>query len=134
MKCPNCGAEAADGSSFCTNCGTRFEKAVSPDRNPAAVQQPSYQQPYQQPSNQQPNSSGFPENYKPISMWGYFGYQVLFAIPIVGLIFLLVYSFGGTKNKNVQNFARSYFCFLIIVLIIIVIVAVTGGLTYFLHR
>ena len=67
-----------------------------------------------------------PEEYKPISMWGYFGYEILFAIPIIGFILLLVFSFGGTSNKNLKNFARSYFCFLIIVVILILILIAAG--------
>lgn len=67
-----------------------------------------------------------PEEYKPISMWGYFGYEILFAIPIIGFILLLVFSFGGTRNKNLKNFARSYFCFLIIVVILILILIAAG--------
>ena len=73
------------------------------------------------------NVQNIPDEYKPISMWGYFGYQVLFALPLVGFICLLIFSFGGTRNKNVKNFARSYFCYLIIMIIIIAIVlSVTG--------
>ena len=30
-----------------------------------------------------------PEEYKPITMWGYFGYELLFSIPCVGIIILL---------------------------------------------
>ena len=75
-----------------------------------------------------------PAEYQPISMWGYFGYQILFALPIVGFIMLLVFSFGGTKNHNVKNFARSYFCYLIIMVIIIAIVisvlVANGIITY----
>lgn len=68
-----------------------------------------------------------PEEYKPISMWGYFGYEILFSIPCVGLVMLLIFSFGGTKNKNLKNFARSYFCFLIVSAIIIgILVAALG--------
>ncbi len=68
-----------------------------------------------------------PSEYKPISMWGYFGYQILFALPLIGFIFLLVFSFGGTSNKNLKNFARSYFCYLIIMIIIIaILISVTG--------
>ena len=63
-------------------------------------------------------SDTIPEEYKPISMWGYFGYELLFSIPLVGFILLLVFSFGGARNINLRNFARSYFCFLIIGLII----------------
>ena len=60
----------------------------------------------------------------PISMWGYFGYQLLFAIPCIGFICLIIFSFGGTNNINLRNFARSHFCLLIIALIIGVIIAV----------
>lgn len=65
--------------------------------------------------------------YKPISMWGYFGYQLLFCIPCVGFIFLIVFALGGTANVNLKNFARSYFCMLIIALILMVVLFVLGG-------
>jgi hypothetical protein len=48
------------------------------------------------------NENNIPFEYKPISMWGYFGYQILFSIPIIGFILLLVFSFGGTQNKNLN--------------------------------
>lgn len=67
-----------------------------------------------------------PEEYRPISMWGYFGYQILFAIPLIGWIMLLVFAFGGTKNINLRNFARSYFCMLIIMVLLIIIFAIAG--------
>ena len=73
------------------------------------------------------NLSNIPEEYKPISMWGYFGYEILFSIPCVGFILLLVYAFGGTKNVNLKNFARSYFCFLIIVVVITFILVSVAG-------
>ena len=59
-----------------------------------------------------------PDEYKPISMWGYFGYEILFNLPIIGFIILVVMCFAA-KNRNVKNFARSYFCFLIIVLVLV---------------
>lgn len=67
--------------------------------------------------------------YKPITMWGYFGYEILFSIPCVGLIFLIVFSLGGTKNINLRNFARSYFCYTIILLVVIGIIIACGGFT-----
>ena len=68
-----------------------------------------------------------PEEYQPISMWGYFGYELLFSIPVIGFVFLLIFSLGGTKNKNLKNFARSYFCFVILVLIVILVLVVSGA-------
>ena len=79
-----------------------------------------------------------PEEYKPISMWGYFGYELLFSIPYVGFILLLVFAFGGTKNVNLKNFARSYFCYFIIAaaitVIVITIMIALGGLSTIIER
>ena len=70
------------------------------------------------------DNSNIPEEYRPISMWGYFGYEILFSIPIVGFICLIVFAIGA-KNVNKKNFARSYFCYTIIVcLVAIVILAI----------
>ncbi len=66
-----------------------------------------------------------PEEYKPLGMWSYFLWQILFAIPIVGFILLIIQALAA-KNKNLKNFARSYFCFLIIVIILFVILWATG--------
>ena len=62
-----------------------------------------------------------PKEYQPISMWGYFGYQILFSIPVVGFICLIIFAIGA-KNVNKKNFARSYFCYTIICLVIFAIV------------
>ena len=80
------------------------------------------------------NYNNVPDNYRPISMWGYFGYEILFAIPVVGFIVLLVFALGGTSNINVRNFARSKFCYLIICTIVIGILLMTGVLTGFLQN
>lgn len=71
-------------------------------------------------------NTNIPNEYEPISMWGYFGYELLFSIPCIGIILLLVFSFGGAKNKNLQNFARSYFCFFIVMAIIFAVLMVSG--------
>ena len=68
-----------------------------------------------------------PDKYQPISMWGYFGYELLFMIPVVGFIILLVFAFGGAANVNVRNFARSKFCVFIIYLVIIIVIGLLGG-------
>lgn len=68
-----------------------------------------------------------PEKYRPIGAWSYFWLTILFNIPVVGFVFLIVFSFSG-GNVSRRSFARSYFCFLIIVLIVLGIVIATGGL------
>ena len=76
----------------------------------------------QEPQTFLAQTVNIPNEYKPISMWGYFGYELLFSIPCIGFILLCVFSFGGTQNVNLKNFARSYFCFLIIGLVFIAII------------
>ena len=38
-----------------------------------------------------------PDDYKPISMWGYFWYQILFSIPVIGTIILIFKAIGGVQ-------------------------------------
>ena len=66
-----------------------------------------------------------PEEYRPISMWGYFGYEILFAIPVIGWILIIVFALTA-DNHNLRNFARSQFCLLIIWLVLIGVSAVSG--------
>ncbi len=66
-----------------------------------------------------------PEEYRPISMWGYFGYELLFAIPVIGWILIVVFALTAS-NHNLRNFARSQFCLLIIWLILISVSVISG--------
>lgn len=62
-----------------------------------------------------------PRSFKPISAWGYVGYSLLYALPIVGFIFAIINAIGAT-NRNVRSYARSWFCGLLISLIVLVVV------------
>lgn len=145
MKCPNCGVEVRDDATFCPECGAKIEHNTAAQSN--SQSQPNMSQPNMNQSNMNQSNMGQPymgqqnmgqqyygapmqisAEYTPISMWGYFGYEILFSIPIVGFIFLLIYAFGGTPNKNLKNFARSYFCLVIIVLILVFIIASVVGI------
>ena len=66
-----------------------------------------------------------PYQYKPLSPWAYFGYGLLFSIPVVGFILLIVFSFSN-ENVNRRNYARSYWCALLVVVILIVVIGVLG--------
>ncbi|MCQ2428058.1 MAG: hypothetical protein MJ137_06620 [Clostridia bacterium] len=66
------------------------------------------------------------EQLRPLSPWAYFGLQILFSIPVIGFVFLIVFSISGS-NINRRNFARSYWCVLFIVLVITVVMALLGA-------
>lgn len=130
MICNNCGSEVENGTAFCGKCGAALNGA----ENQTAYQNQNagYQQGNMNQNMGMPTNYGAPVymapvgipnydpsmDYTPISMWGYFGYEILFSIPLVGLIMLLVFSFGGTRRICLRNFARSYFCYLIVVAVI----------------
>ena len=123
MNCPKCGAPAAQGEKFCKNCGSEIPAAPAQPVSYAAPAQtqptytapPVYSAPMQQPS-------GYSPEYKPIGAWGYIGYNILFAIPIIGFILLIVFAVSR-DNINRRNYARS---FLLVMLIAIVLAVVAG--------
>lgn len=103
----------ADENNTNTNEGANVNQTVNTNPNPA----PNYN-----------NAGGYqlPPNMinTPISMWGYFGYSILFSLPLVGFICVIIFSFGGTNNINLRNFARSQFCFFVIGLILTIIIGI----------
>lgn len=96
MYCSHCGAPQEGELHFCTHCGqTLMQNGVPVQPAHTMPAPPVY------PALQ------MPEDHKPISMWGYLGYTLLYSIPLIGTICMLVFSFGGSKNINVRNYARS---------------------------
>lgn len=76
-------------------------------------------------SNQYERSrvNSLPPEYKPLSPWAYFGYNLLFVIPLIGLIFLFVFAFSD-KNINRRNYARSFFCSFLLGIVLAVVLVV----------
>lgn len=68
-----------------------------------------------------------PDVFKPLSPWTYFGLSILFSLPVVGFIFLIIFSVSDA-NINRRNFARSYWCIYVIIAVAAV-VAVASGVT-----
>jgi len=66
--------------------------------------------------------------YHYMGAWKYVLLDILYAIPVIGWIFLLVHAFSHS-NENRLHYARSYFVRLLLVVIIAVILGVTVYLT-----
>ena len=92
MFCKNCGTENIDQAAVCVQCGAPLGQEA-----PAAV----------------PEQPMIPLAYKPLNPWLYFGLSLLFSIPVIGFIFLIIFSLDDS-NFNRRNFARSYWCRLIV--------------------
>lgn len=157
MFCSYCGTPLNGSSQFCPKCGAANKPLTAAPvnntsplvENPTPASAPAFSQ-----ANSTPNySAGYtpappvtpvappppvkpviqnmephiPEEYTPLSPWAYFGLSLLFAIPIIGFIFLIIFSFNGS-NINRRNYARSYWCIYLIVLIIFIILSASGAL------
>ena len=66
------------------------------------------------------------ERFRPMSPWGYFGYSLLFSIPLIGLILLIVFSLNN-ENINRRNYARSFFIGVLIAAVTLLILTLTGA-------
>ena len=141
MKCPSCNLELGENAKFCPICGATVIKPapveITPEpteipveqpifKAPAkpAVEQPVYQAPAQ-PVYQAPAQPAKPEQ-KLMGPWAYIGWQILFSIPLVGFILLIVFSFDNS-NLNRRNFARSYWCGLLVALGLAVVLGILAA-------
>ncbi|MDD2374759.1 MAG: zinc ribbon domain-containing protein [Eubacteriales bacterium] len=135
MICSQCGKNNPDDARFCDGCGSPLQAApvnqgyTAPP--PPPPPQPQYQQTYQQPPQAYQNSGGYTggADNSVLSVGQYIGMIILSAIPLVGLILLLVWAFGSDTNANKKNFARAMLIMMIIgVVLSIIFSAAIGGL------
>ena len=103
MFCKFCGAPLENGALYCTSCGKAAAEPVAAASAPA-----------------------LPQENQPLSPWAYFGLSILFNIPVVGFVFLIVFS-CSRANINRRNFARSYWCIYVLMAVILAIMAICGG-------
>ncbi len=66
-----------------------------------------------------------PYEIQPLSPWTYFGLGILYALPLVGWIFLVIHAIGAS-NINKRNYARSFFCVYALAIVLIIIATVSG--------
>ena len=148
--CTGCGAPVEEGLKFCTGCGTALEAAAPvmaepvPQYTPPAPEPvPQYTAPVQEPAPQYmpptpaaapvyreapPRQSGRAAKapgvnspYQPISTWGFVGILVLFSIPIVGLVFAIVWACGGCRKINKRNLSRAMLILMAIGLVLVLL-------------
>ena len=122
-RAPAVPADAEELGSYPARRLPQRPQSPQPGRSAPPEREPKDWERYQDPAGRTP-ATAVPSEYKPISAWGYVGYNLLFAIPVVGFILLLVFACGGTPNLNLRSYARSFFCALLIVLLIVVVLVI----------
>ena len=76
-----------------------------------------------------PNGERLPEKYRPITAWGYLGYMLVFAIPLVGFIVELVLAFSSGGSIARRNFARAFLLIYLIGFLIGFVVVLSMGIS-----
>lgn len=98
---------------------TAYTQPQSPFVQPIGSQPAMPQMPYGQPYGYVPfNENMLPEDYKPVTVWQYIGYSLLFSLPVIGIIMVLVTAFGSDKSISLRNYAKSYLVSLLIGLVL----------------
>jgi hypothetical protein len=70
-------------------------------------------------------SSNGSSEYRPLSPWAYFGWALLFNIPLIGFVIAVVVAFDHS-NINRRNYARSFFIIYLVYLILWLILSFTN--------
>lgn len=109
MNCPKCGTINDNQAAFCAECGAHLTEETANVQIPVPPIPPIPQPEGLRVPPVPKAKPEIPGEYKPLSPWAYFGWQLLFAIPFVGFVLLIVMSFAP-RNKNLKNFTRSYWC------------------------
>jgi len=124
--CTECGKEIADGVSFCTECG-----AKAPDTPTAKVEavtgnavqtQTQTVKTYQQTTPQQTvvQTPVAEPVSKVVGTGTYFALMLLFALPIIGIISVIILSCKA-KNKNIKNFAKANLIWAIVAFVLMIV-------------
>jgi heme/copper-type cytochrome/quinol oxidase subunit 2 len=67
------------------------------------------------------------ENEKPVSVLNWMMTQLLTAIPVIGLIMLFVWAFGGGAEISKRNWARATLLWAVISIVLFVLLALIVG-------
>jgi hypothetical protein len=71
--------------------------------------------------------NNLPEKYRPLSAWAYFGYSLLYSIPLIGFVFMILFALNSS-NINRRNFTRSFFIVYLLYGILLAVMIMTGAI------
>lgn len=114
--CKNCGRMAHPGEPCCPKCGAAHAEPPYTANAPAGPAAPQYQ-----PAKVDPEIPA-------LSFGSTLGTLIIFAIPLVGFIMMLVWSFADAPDSARQRLARAYLVRTLIVAAIIALLFLLGAL------
>lgn len=152
--CPNCGSELQQGALVCRNCRkrivavpadnakksknehklqdnrTKSKKIVQPDddaivNTPVKEQKTAAKEKQKQVSTQPVTKSGYSDLIPNVSVGNWMVSIILTCIPIVGLVFIIVFAFG--KNKIKANYFKANLILRVILWVAVIITVIMLG-------
>ena len=137
-QCPYCGNELSDDVKFCVECGKALPEEApagpaaeaAPAEAPAVAEKPAEPQaPGAAPD--MPIVTQVPSKKQMLSTLQYILLSLLYAIPVVGLVFLFVFGAGHPKNGSLKRFSAAMLIlrllFWIVVLALAIVAMVKNG-------
>ena len=140
-KCSDCGFEFDDDKNFCPSCGKYMPKIknpypiadCSPDNAFIEQEQQNIHEPAadifgeEKPAFLAEEGAGAdfeeprqkPEHVNTPTTWSFVLSLFLFSVPVIGLIYMIVLAFGGTKYPAKKHLARAVFLYSFIVLVLV---------------
>ncbi len=147
MKCPNCQAPLEEDSNFCIHCGkslktdsmntneTRSDEAVlEPVSSIEKLEKSEESMKKEDAENSVKKKSETKKIYKndtqvlapalkPLSLWESILMVIVLLLPVINIIFLLIWAFKKEIHPSKQNLSRA---FLIVLFVALIIAVITG--------
>ena len=137
-QCPYCGNELSDDAKFCVECGKALPEEApagpaaeaAPAEAPAVAEKPAEPQAHGAAPDM-PIVTQVPSKKQMLSTLQYILLSLLYAIPVVGLVFLFVFGAGHPKNGSLKRFSAAMLIlrllFWIVVLALAIVAMVKNG-------
>jgi len=139
MICTNCGANCAEGTTYCIHCGNRVGAPEAPQPPPYSYYNTGgteqYANAYTNPNpnmnaNPYPNQNAYGnpnvQSNETVSIGDWVLTIFVQCIPVVGLIMMFIWGFGGDAKKSKSNYCKAALIWMAIstVLIVLLIIAI----------
>lgn len=111
-QCPYCGNELADDAKFCVECGQALPEAApvaAPAEDAAASAAPVVTESVgpEAAAPDMPVVTQVPPKKQMLSTIQYILLSLLYAIPVIGLVFLFIFGAGHPKNGSLKRFSAA---------------------------
>lgn len=144
-QCPFCGNELNEDAKFCGECGKPLPEdapaAISVEApaapvapvEPAEAPEPVAEVPAEpaEVSTDMPVITQVPSRKQMLSTFQYIALSLLYALPVIGLVFLFVFGAGHPKNVSLKRFSAAMLVlrlvFWIVLLALLIVAMVKNG-------